>query len=439
MQFLFTGDILGKFIKLFSSFKVRIIILSAAIAVSLGVVGAVVIVKSNDGNTVATADAAGTYSTVSEQKISAVEVTFNGKSYGFVENNEAAQAAISKLDQEIYGDVTEADFEFAAAVVSADSIMGCDKIVSAVKADSTVMISTLGLFVDDELVAVAETQAEVEKLVEELTDELTSNGAELVGVTNNAQFFNVTATKEFFEQNKVNSDALKEGKYGIEIITKKTVTYESTVSYKTDKKYNSEKSTDYKKVLQEGKNGLKRVTAEVTYTNGEKSSSKVLESTVLQEAVNKIVEYGSKRDYVYHEVPILVSKILDTTDAEMLFPLPVTDRAYITSFWGDGRGHKGIDISSPKGTDVYAALDGTVTYSGWQNGYGYIVIIKHSDTVSTAYAHNSKLIAKVGDKVTQGQVISKVGSTGDSTGNHLHFEVRINGVKVDSAPYVGLK
>ncbi|MGL6065066.1 MAG: peptidoglycan DD-metalloendopeptidase family protein [Fusobacteriaceae bacterium] len=89
--------------------------------------------------------------------------------------------------------------------------------------------------------------------------------------------------------------------------------------------------------------------------------------------------------------------------------------------------HKGVDIPAPQDTDILASDDGIVMFSGFQNGYGNIVKIKHFDGKETIYAHAIYNIAKEGDIVKKGQVVSKVGSTGNSTGNHLHFEVIVKG------------
>lgn len=99
--------------------------------------------------------------------------------------------------------------------------------------------------------------------------------------------------------------------------------------------------------------------------------------------------------------------------------------------------HTGIDIAAPSGATVIAANSGTVIYSGYYGGYGNTVIIDHGGQISTLYAHNSKLLVKEGDKVTKGQTISKVGSTGLSTGPHLHFEVRKNGQHTNPMDYLG--
>lgn len=97
--------------------------------------------------------------------------------------------------------------------------------------------------------------------------------------------------------------------------------------------------------------------------------------------------------------------------------------------------HMGQDIAAPAGTPVYAANGGTVITSQYQRSYGNVVVIDHGGGISTVYAHNSSLLVQAGQTVTRGQQISRVGSTGDSTGNHLHFEVRVNGKAVNPMQY----
>jgi murein DD-endopeptidase MepM/ murein hydrolase activator NlpD len=101
-----------------------------------------------------------------------------------------------------------------------------------------------------------------------------------------------------------------------------------------------------------------------------------------------------------------------------------------------GRLHEGIDIAAPTGTPIWAAAAGTVIYAGWLGGYGNLVVVDHGNGLATAYAHASVNLGSVGQSVAQGETVSLVGSTGHSTGPHLHFEVRVNGVAVDPLLYL---
>ncbi len=98
--------------------------------------------------------------------------------------------------------------------------------------------------------------------------------------------------------------------------------------------------------------------------------------------------------------------------------------------------HTGLDIATSTGTPVSAAASGTVTFSGWKGSYGNMIVITHGNGVQTYYGHCSKLYASTGQTVSQGQVIAAVGSTGNSTGPHLHLEVRVNGVAYNPQNYV---
>jgi len=157
----------------------------------------------------------------------------------------------------------------------------------------------------------------------------------------------------------------------------------------------------------------------------ERQEDKLLEQS--KEIAKKIVELQSKEKYI---------------GGELAWPAPGYYK--ITSQYGNRthpilkkkKMHTGIDIAVPSGTSVIAANAGKVIYSGYNGGYGNTVIIDHGGKISTLYAHNSKLLVKVGDKVEKGQTISKSGSTGLSTGPHLHFEVRENGQHVDPMKYL---
>ena len=113
----------------------------------------------------------------------------------------------------------------------------------------------------------------------------------------------------------------------------------------------------------------------------------------------------------------------------------------ITSRFGAGSrirrsSHTGLDIATSTGTPIQAAASGTVTFSGYKGSYGNMIVITHSNGVQTYYGHCSKLYVSAGTTVSQGQTIAAVGSTGNSTGPHLHLEVRVNGVAYNPQNYV---
>lgn len=111
---------------------------------------------------------------------------------------------------------------------------------------------------------------------------------------------------------------------------------------------------------------------------------------------------------------------------------------WISSRFGQrwGRLHAGVDIAVPTGTPVRAAADGVVKFAGNNGGYGLLVTIDHGENVETRYAHNSRIVVKKGQRVKAGQVIAYSGNTGNSTGPHLHFEIRLNGKPYDPLKYI---
>ena len=184
---------------------------------------------------------------------------------------------------------------------------------------------------------------------------------------------------------------------------------------------------DYK-VTSAGEYGAADTVANVTYINGQETERTVLSSVTLRQPVTEYRLQGTKPRPTW----------LPTGS----FRWPTTGR--ISSRFG-GRSspggigstnHKGIDIAVPRGTPIYAADGGTVTYSGWMGGYGYLVQIDHGNGYVTRYGHNSSLTVSVGQKVYKGQQIARAGSTGNSTGNHCHFEVRYNGVAKNPLNYL---
>ncbi len=152
----------------------------------------------------------------------------------------------------------------------------------------------------------------------------------------------------------------------------------------------------------------------------------------------QITEYKNDQAEIERQI-LLATNVIDPdiqyTGGEMLWPVAISGTV-ITSDYGvrehpiQGivKEHTGIDIgNTPTGSPVVAAADGVVTYAGWLGGYGNCVMINHGDGVVTLYGHGNKILTSVNKEVKQGETIMEVGSTGNSTGPHLHFEVRVNG------------
>ena len=145
----------------------------------------------------------------------------------------------------------------------------------------------------------------------------------------------------------------------------------------------------------------------------------------------------STRRSIYKE-PAVVREMVKVTSVR-------SGRMFISSLFGwrsdplrgTYRHHAGIDLPGSQGTHIQATGDGRVAIAGWVSGYGNLVEIEHAGSVRTRYGHLSRLFVVRGAHVTRGQIIAAMGSTGRSTGTHLHYEVRLNGVAVDPLRFIG--
>ena len=205
-------------------------------------------------------------------------------------------------------------------------------------------------------------------------------------------------------------------------------TEDEIVPYVTYYTRNEALHAGQKKVVSKGVNGSKKVQYQVIVENGELVSKSAVKETIVKQPSNAKIQIGSA-----------ITGGLGS-NLGLIFPV----EGYITSefggrpdpFSGADSKHKGLDIGAVKGTPIYAASGGKVVQSSNKyNGYGNCVIIEHSSGFKTLYAHCSELLVKEGEVVTAGQLIAKVGSTGRSTGPHLHYGMMVNGTYVDPLLY----
>ena len=177
----------------------------------------------------------------------------------------------------------------------------------------------------------------------------------------------------------------------------------------------------------------------------EQQTDYILHITVSSKTVDELAElYNFTQDQkdILHQLlseemrPSLLALCggIAVADGELCWPLP--GHTYISCHFGEvdafgNAGHRGTDIPAPEGTPILAAHSGTVLVSGWNDSYGNQVLLDNGAGLSTRYAHMTQTAVTAGEAVTAGQIIGYVGSTGDSTGNHLHFEVMQNGVRMN--------
>jgi murein DD-endopeptidase MepM/ murein hydrolase activator NlpD len=182
-------------------------------------------------------------------------------------------------------------------------------------------------------------------------------------------------------------------------------------------------------VKQAGKDGEKVVTYNYIEENGKTIEKQVVKEEVIVEPVKQVIAKGPNPPPVY----VGTSRGSGSVSG-MVWPLSGPITSYYGYRWGGF--HTGIDIDGVTGQPYVAAASGKVVFAGWNGGYGYSILIDHGNGVATRYAHSSQLNVKAGQTVEKGQTIGLVGSTGRSTGSHLHFEVIINGSTVNPLNYI---
>ena len=208
----------------------------------------------------------------------------------------------------------------------------------------------------------------------------------------------------------------------LEVRITKIETRQEEIPYSTETTESKDLNKGVTRTTQEGENGLRNVTMRNVYdTNGTLLEQTILSTETVKEPVNKKVVVGTKKASTGGAKYI-------TGSGRFLWPVP--NYKYCSRWYSSG--HKGVDICAAAGTPIYATASGTVTKAGYERagagrGYGYSVIISHGSGYTSVYAHCLSLTVHAGQSVKQGQLIGYVGSTGRSSGNHCHFEIRLNG------------
>jgi len=196
--------------------------------------------------------------------------------------------------------------------------------------------------------------------------------------------------------------------------TTEVVTYTENIPFETEYEESSSMYEGETSTKRKGVYGTQEVVAKVKRNNGEEISREVLSTKKLTDPVSQIVVKGTKK--------------APPRQGTGTWAYPIKNYRISSKYgWRWGRMHNGVDFAASKGTKIYATDGGTVTFAGYKGSFGYMVIINHGGNYESYYAHCSKLLVKKGDKVFQGQNIALVGNTGNSTGPHLHFEIRYLG------------
>lgn len=216
----------------------------------------------------------------------------------------------------------------------------------------------------------------------------------------------------------------------LNVISSGTKTVNEVIPFDVVTQLDSKLGYSQRVVRQAGKDGEKIVTYNYVEKNGKTLEKEVVKEEIITQPVKQIIAKGPNPPA---SVTIGTSRGSGTI-AGLSWPLSGQITSYYGYRWGGF--HSGIDINGVTGQPIAAAAAGKVASAGWAGNYGYAVLIDHGNGVATRYAHASKLNVKVGDSVSKGQTVALVGSTGRSTGSHLHFEVIINGSTVNPLNYL---
>ena len=219
--------------------------------------------------------------------------------------------------------------------------------------------------------------------------------------------------------------------------------YDSILIHQIEEEKNNLEITKQKLEKEQGE--LKIIKSKSEQTSIVLSNMKTLQQSYVDDLTEgekilqeQLTEYKKEQEEIERQIELATNAIdpdIQYTGGEMLWPVAISGTAITSNYGvrehpiqGVVREHTGIDIgNTPLGSPVVAAADGVVTYAGWLGGYGNCVMINRGDGIVTLYGHGNKILTTVNTEVKQGDVIMEVGSTGNSTGPHLHFEVRVNG------------
>ncbi|MBQ6718240.1 MAG: peptidoglycan DD-metalloendopeptidase family protein [Clostridia bacterium] len=360
----------------------------------------------------------------------AYKVNYSGHTIATVSSkkqfNEALQLVVSMVNGKGVETVVE-EPEFNTTVVLSENINNTTEVADAIIDNTDAIVRASTLYVDGNAVARAEKR---------MLDSIINNRLNSFNVENQqctSRFVGEVLCEDGYlmATNLDSKSDVEAVVNSLAVITEMRQVTDVMVPYKSTVQKTNEQIVGYSAVTVTGVSGVNRVTQDIVMVNGEVQSCVEVSNEVVVAPVNEVIVKGTAKTLAS------AKQKQAAHSAGFIFPVPAGSWK-VSSYYGDGRNHKGIDICAKSGTSIYAVADGTVVYSGWKGDYGYCVIIEHEGGMRTLYAHAKQLCCNVGDIVSQGEIIALVGTTGQSTGNHVHFEVIANGRNVDPAPYINL-
>lgn len=374
-------------------------------------------------------------------KVDACEVKLDNETVGYITsdaNTEVIEAStLKKLNTK-----KDLDIEFKSTrtepynIISVDALS--DKLVQKIAPD---YIKVCEIYIDNELICAVKDQFSAHAAIKNYLESVKKQYPK-ASVSFSEDIKYKYAYYKSSDENIWTTDRLELSLRTFELLTPQHVECETTISTVKYDTVDIETNTLFigdSRVRRRGQNGSEYVINLVTYIDNKKVMSQNLTSLSIKAPISQVIEKGMRAESISMGG-------YTVTQTKGYFCWPVVGLHMVTSpfGWRSLGYHQGIDISgaNASGALVVAGASGVVTEAGWSTGgYGNYVMIDHGNGVETLYAHmlNDSLMVAAGENVTKGQAVGRVGNTGYSFGAHLHFEVRINGTKVNPAGYIGLE
>ena len=380
--------------------------------------------------------------------VPALKIMLRSNTIAYAENHSIWTEGKNKALSMIYADGDSADFlgdiTFEMERVNVNKLCSADVISENLLADSSTEYKrACGIYIDGKLLCATHNESDALGVLDSILAPYEAKAGDdtIVGFVEEIEYIQgyYPENSDIIWDSSKLLETLQSDKSPVRVKTMKTVTRYETIKFDTVKRNTSALYKGTKKTLQKGKNGKMQITELVTYIDSVKTYTATVSEKVVVAPTDEIVQVGTK-----------TSNYGGSYGSSTGFIWPTRGAYRVSSYYGYRSAsisgwsyHGGIDIvlgsGSSAGIPVVASASGTVVVanSGWR-GYGHTVVIDHGNGIRTRYAHMypGSITVRVGQRVYQGQQIGRIGSTGNSTGPHLHFEMLINGRKVNPYPYI---
>ena len=381
-------------------------------------------------------------------KLPALKIMYQGEPIAYAENQSVWNEGKNKALSMLYADSDSA--EFLSDITFEIERVKPGRLSSAAVISETLLASSsaeykraCGIYIDGKLLCATHNESDALSVLDSILAPYEKKADEntIVGFVEEIEYeqgYYPENSDIIWDTAKLLS-VLQSKDSPVRVKTMKTVTRYETIKYDTVKRNTSTLYKGTKKTVQKGKNGKMQITELVTYIDSQKAYTATVSEKVVTSPTTEIIQIGTKSNTYGGSYGSATGFIWPTRGAYRVS----SHYGYRSASISGWSYHGGIDIvlgsGSSAGIPVVASASGTVVtaYSGWR-GYGHTVVIDHGNGIKTRYAHMypGSITVRVGQKVYQGQQIGRIGSTGNSTGPHLHFEVLVNGYKVNPYPYI---